>query len=77
MVGQLFFDREGIAFLNDTNFHVYNLYQQLAKPESFAKIMAKVDVLRQTPEHLKREYYHPGRSSTHRPAHSLKMQLHS
>ena len=52
------FDREGIAFLNDTNRHLINLYQQLAKPEGFAAIMQKVDWLKSHPEHLEREYYH-------------------
>ena len=52
------FDREGIAFLNDTNRHLINLYQQLAKPEGFAAIMQKVDWLKDHPEHLEREYYH-------------------
>lgn len=52
------FDNEGIAFLNDTNFHLINLYQQLAKPEGFEHIMQKISWLRHHPEHLEREYYH-------------------
>lgn len=52
------FDHEGIAFLNDTNRHLINLYQQLAKPDGFAQIMEKVDWLKAHPEYLEQEYYH-------------------
>ena len=52
------FDREGIAFLNDTNWHLINLYEQLRNPVVFRQIMEKIADLKAHPERLESEYYH-------------------
>jgi len=51
------FDREGIAFLNDTNWHLINLYQCLANPAHFEHIMDYVSMLKAHPERLEDIYY--------------------
>ena len=51
------FADEGIAFLNDTNWHLINLYQCLANPAHFAHIMDYVSMLKAHPEKLEEIYY--------------------
>lgn len=52
------FDHEGIAFLNDTNKHLINLYERLRDPTDFRQIMEKITDLKAHPERLESEYYH-------------------
>ena len=51
------FDNEGIAFLNDTNWHLINLYQVLSNPAHFQYVMSYIAELKAHPERLEEIYY--------------------
>ena len=51
------FDNEGIAYLNDTNTELINLYQVLGNIAHFEHILAFVDALKANPQMLEPHYY--------------------
>ena len=46
------FDNEGIAYLNDNNLHLINLYTVLQSSEHFDQMLADVDKVKAKPECL-------------------------
>ncbi len=51
------FDNEGIAFLNDSNPNLINLYQVLANPAHFGYISDYISSLKASPQLLEEKYY--------------------
>ena len=51
------FDHEGIAYLNDNNPHVINLYRVLQSVAHFERMMMYIDVAKSNPAGLESLYY--------------------
>ena len=51
------FDREGIAYLNDTNEHLINLYRVLSLPAAYDFIDGYITALKGSPDTLEERYY--------------------